>query len=259
MTGRCHLEKLRAMLATLQQDAANLYQYGNLTITWDVCDSINDDDKKRLVALALIEGDEDVKNTAGFLMGKLFKLSAGNLDKLILQMNLEDRQEMETIREQSQGVKAQAKLTISDRNRIILELQKACDHFGSLEFEEARWILIPSDPSEEATWISAMGGGRDDFYSSIAAADRVGYAPTEGELFGLLDDMKEAAWILHVHNHPASPLTMGTFFPSATDMASAMKWKSIRPGLEGKMKFFVIQTNLAIEYASEQRVLIQWI
>ena len=43
---------------------------------------------------------------------------------------------------------------VGDREgRIIDQLKEACDRIGFLRIEEAYWILIPHDPSEEATCI----------------------------------------------------------------------------------------------------------
>jgi hypothetical protein len=64
MANKYHIEKLRSMLTSLEYDAQFLYQYGNLSGSQDLFDQLSDDDKKRLIALALVEGDSDVQNVA---------------------------------------------------------------------------------------------------------------------------------------------------------------------------------------------------
>jgi hypothetical protein len=103
-----------------------------------------------------IEGNSDVLNVARFLMGKLPKPSPTNLDNLLLQMNLEDRKEVEAIRSQILGRQTQASLTMIDQGRIIEQIQTACNLFGMGDIEEAYWILIPREVNEKATWIKAM-------------------------------------------------------------------------------------------------------
>lgn len=259
MTDRCHIEKLRDMLNTLEYDAQFLYQYGDLSSSWDVFESLSNDDQKRLIALALIEGNSDVQNVARFLMGRLMKPPPSNLDNLLLQMNPEDRKEVETIRSQILGGQTQAFLTMIDQRRIVEELHTACDLIGMGDIEEAYWVLIPREVNNKATWIKAMGGARNEFYSRFGSSFQVGYAPDQEELYELITAMQKASWVLHVHNHPTSPVMGGTVLPSEKDMAFASHWKSLRPELVEKMMFFVIQSNMAMEYSYRGGGIRQWL
>jgi hypothetical protein len=257
MAPRNHIEKLRDMLTSLEYDAQFLYQYGSISTSSDLFDELSDCDKKRLIALALIEGNADIQNVARCLMARLNPRPA-TLQALLSQMSPDDRKEAETYGIQESSQNRLIQLTPAASNRILEELQAACREVGTKDLEEAYWILVPVDLSEDATWIAAMGG-EDDFFSRFGSPYEVGYRLGQDEEYELVSDLKDAAWILHVHNHPAVPWAVSLCLPSDKDLQAGMYWKSIWPELAGKMMFFVIQANIAVEYLPETGGLRRWI
>jgi hypothetical protein len=257
MANRYHIEKMRDMLTSLEYEAQFLYQYGNLSSSLDLFDQLSDCDKKRLIALALTEGNSDVQNVARCLLAKLNPRPA-NLNALLSQMSPEDRAEAETYGVQTSSQNERPQLTPALCSRILEELQAGCSEIGSQELEQAYWILIPAELEDDATWIEAMGG-EDDFYSHYGSPYEVGYNLGQDKKYELLTDMREASWILHIHNHPVLPWLRGICLPSDQDRNAAMYWKSLWPELAGKMMFFVIQANMAVEYSAEPGWVRRWI
>lgn len=92
------------------------------------------DDRKRLICLALAEGDKDVQNVAHYLMQRLSP-APRDLEELLTQMSPEDTAELAGLVEDE--VSRQKTLTAIEQSRITRELQKACAQLGSLKAEEA--------------------------------------------------------------------------------------------------------------------------
>lgn len=252
MSKKYHIEELRNMLKDFENDAQYLYRYGSISGSLDLFSQLNDDDKRRLIALALIEGSEDAKNVADVLMGKL-EPRASDLEQLVGQMTPESQQEIELIRDGNQVISIPSMMIESDVIAIRDEIIEACNQFGHLEVEEAWWVLIPGSEDEEIDWIEAMGG-EDDFYTKVSSTMEVGYHPGKDELNELISDMRKAKWILHIHNHPS-----GYCLPSHNDKRTAVYWKSLKPELAPKFKFFIIHAGFAIEYMNETGFYIRWL
>ena len=244
MSNRRHIEELSDKLSILKHDAEFLYRYDNLASSVDFFNSLSLDDRKKLIYLALTEGDKDVQNVAHYLMQKL-SLVPRNMEELLAQKTSEDRAELEdkSLRPES--------LTASDRQRITEELRRARDQIGFLEVEEAFWILIPNDPAEKALWIEAVGG-KDEILSQFRMSFQVRYEPKKEEKYDLITAMRKALCILHIHNHPELSGYISLCEPSADDLGFALQWKDVRPELASKMKFFVVKADNVVEYSQPQ-------
>jgi hypothetical protein len=252
MPKKCHVEALREMLAELEYDAQFLYQYGELSGSLDLFARLSFEDQRRLIALAFREGNCDAQNVARVLMGKLVP-RPGNFEQMIGQLSPEDQREVEAFGQNEAG--ARVEMTQSDARFIVEELKEACNTFGLIEVEEAYWVLIPAAAGEEIVWIEAMGG-EDELFTRIRSAHEIGYQPSTEELHQLITEMRKAKWILHLHNHPGMT---GVCLPSEQDFRFAYSWKSLRAELACKMKFFIIQSEMAVEYDSESGRLIRWV
>lgn len=255
MSNRRHIEELRDMLSRLKQEAAFLYRYGNLASLDDFFNNLSLDDKKRLIYLALTEGDKDIQNVANYFLKKLSPVPR-NLKELLAQMSSEDKGELaELMEDKLSGPKS---LTAIDEQRITAELRKACDRIGFLEVEEAFWILIPKDPAKDGFWIEAVGG-KDETSVRLRFPSEVMYDPEKEEKYDLLTTMRNAMWVLHVHNHPKLPGHNSLCEPSDEDLGFALEWNSVRPELAKRLKFFVIKENMAVEYSLPQGGTRRWI
>jgi hypothetical protein len=93
---RNSIEELRDMLGCLKNDAEWLYRYGDPSGSISLFKQLTMADQKRLLCLALIEGDKDTKNVARYLMQRLDP-APSSLEKLLNQMSQEDQIEVKGI------------------------------------------------------------------------------------------------------------------------------------------------------------------
>jgi len=200
-------------------------------------------DQRRWLALAFVKGDRDMQNVAQRLLSRLEPPVAG-LDELLAQLPPADRDEITSATES--GVVHSS--TPEERERISLELAKAATALGKLQFEEAVWIMIPDSEETDAIWIEAVGDKRDERTSVLRLPSQVLYNPEDSHKHELLTAMRKAAWILHVHNHPVFENTIVSEGASTADRGFAMQWKSTRPEIGSKMKFFVVKEGVVTEY-----------
>jgi len=251
MAKNCHLEELRDLLEGFEQEAQFLYQYGSLSGPMETLSRLSYDDQRRLIALALIEGNTDIKNVACHLMGKLIPAPI-NLEQLKSQMSPEYQEEVDLYGKCISI--SSAIMSHNDKLAIIAELQEACNTLGLIEVEEAYWVFIPVSDEDDIIWSEAMGG-ENDFFNNFRSTLEIGYSPSISDLHELISDIRNAKWVLHIHNHPG----VSSCIPSDRDFCTALSWKSVRPELAHKMKFFVVQANIAIEYGAKSGELIRWI
>jgi len=96
MDNKRPIEKLRDMLGHLKNDAQWLYRYGDPVNSISIFKQLTRDDQKRLLCLALIEDDNDIKNVARYLLKRLDP-ATGSLEQLLNQMSTEDQAEVKGI------------------------------------------------------------------------------------------------------------------------------------------------------------------
>jgi hypothetical protein len=250
MEEKKHVEELVDFLQKMKKDADFMYQYGHLTVSSDFFKELSPGDKKRLIYLALSTGNRDVKNVAMRLM-PMYDDSLEKVRMLLSELPEEDRDELIEITKTMQV----DELTKDDRNAIAGELELACGRIGNLDVEEAYWILMHE--GEESEWVSAMDDGEDIPYA-IRTPNQVIYSPKDEDVYDLTAAMRRAKWVLHVHNHPDRPGYIVLCAPSCNDLSFAAQWKSKRPALENKMKFFVIKGREAVEYSLPEDETIEW-
>ena len=169
-------------------------------------------------------------------------------------MKTEDVVEIETYIDGIPNLSVPANLTEEDYRDILGELQEACREIGFKDIEEAHWIFIPIDEKEDIIWESAMGG-EGNIFTHIGSTREVGYTPSQEEMYELLTEMRNAKWVIHIHNHPG----LGGYLPISRDLITAQGWKSNLPEHARKLKFFVIKGPIAIEYATTVHFPIRWL
>ncbi len=141
-----------------------MYQYGEPGSTVDFFCSLSEDDRKRLIYVALIFGDSDIKKVADYLIQR-FNLPAKTPEALSSQMSENDRNELlEIIRSVQLAPK---KLPKYDRDRIRKKLLEILGLMGSLSFEDAYWLLIPPNPEQNIIIINAVGGSGKKTQDSV--------------------------------------------------------------------------------------------
>lgn len=246
MCKRLPIDELREMVKQFKKDAENLYRYNDPGRSADLFNRLSTNDKKRLLYWILTqEDDKDVQAVANYFMKKLDE-KINNLEQLSAQLYLQDKAEINSIGSQMwrKGPRDQSE---QDKKRIDLVLSEACIELGSLEAEDAYWVLIPENPMEDAVWVSARGR-QGEISSFVIWPDMVDYYPDKNELYKLYSAMRSASWVLHIHNHPNSLIPIA----SSQDRAFAKAWKTRRPELTGKMKFFVVNEDAAVEYTENE-------
>ena len=254
MGNRISTDELRDKICYLKNGAESLYRYGDPGSSKTLFSSLSNNDQKRFLYWALIESDTDIKNIAKYFMQQL-NPAPKDVKELLAQMNPNDRDEIETISSQINNCQADTELIEADKQKIMEILSEACNKIGSLENEEAFWVLVPSDPSKSTVWLLARGiSGHISSY--IAWSDHVCYDPEKEEQYELLSKMRESSFVLHIHNHPSTPNIV--YGASPSDHSFAQHWKSLRKELTAKMKFFIIQQNTAFEYR-EKGNNVQWL
>jgi hypothetical protein len=247
MSKRTPIDELREIVKQFKRDAENLYRYGDPGRSVDIFNKLSTNDKTRLLYWAMTqEYDEDIKAVAKHLMQTL-REKFSNLEQLSTQLYPEDKAEIDDVGSQSR--EKLLALSYENKTQIALALSKACIELGSLNVEDAYWVLIPQDPTAETIWISARGR-QGEISSFISWADKVDYAPSNDELYNLYSAMRSASAVLHIHNHPNSLIPIA----SSADRAFAKSWKNRRSELVRKLKFFVVTESAVVEYTENEEI-----
>ena len=249
------IDELRDMVGHLKGGAESLYRYGDVGHSKTLFNKLSENDQKRLLYLAFLENNTDITNVATNLMQQLTH-PLRDFEDLLAHMDATDKEEIESL--QMQLKQDESELLDADRQRIMDALSESCDKIGSLSYEEAFWILIPSDPEENVTWIQASGKGEHD-YAHVRLPDQVQYVPDKDELYKLLNAMRSSLWVLHIHNHPQSSKETEYYGASPSDSGVAKHWKHLRSDLAARMKFFIVHQNTAFEYTENQSHAVQWL
>lgn len=248
MDNRSSADELRDKICLLKKGAESLYRYGDPGSSKTFFNNLSNDDQKRFLYWALIEGDRDVKIIAKYFMEQL-NPAPKDVAELLAQMKRSDRDEIQKISSQFDKFKVNTELSEVEKQKVIEILTEACAKIGFIEVENAFWVLIPSDFSKNAVWLQARGIAGTNVSSYIGWPEKVCYDPEKEEQYKLLSMMREASLILHIHNHPTTPNTV--YGASLSDCSFAKHWKYIRKELTSKIHFFIIQQRTAFEYREE--------
>ncbi len=262
MIAKRSLEELRDMLPMMEQDAYHLAQCNHLTGAHDLFISLAPEDRRRLVALALMIGSDDARSVACYLMTKLDP-EPGTLPELLEQIPRADVSEMRGFASRCGPARRPRRcITNADFARILEELNYACEDMGPKALEEAYWVFIAEDLLEDADWVTAMGGD-DDIFAFIGSTVEVGFHPNQTLRQELVADMHQARWILHLHNHP-NPSLLGfdptnEYYPSEHDLGFARYWMTVLPDLAERMLFFVVREKMVVQYALPHNRMRRWV
>jgi hypothetical protein len=235
---RRHIEELRDSLELLQHDSTTLYRYGQLANSSKLFKSLSRTDQIRLIAVALLARDQAVVDVAKHLMAQMDP-ALTTADEALSALSPGDLGEVRaiflpgTMREK----------TSEEEARIRRELNRSVQHFRSLRLEAARWVLIGATEQEHTICIDASGGSLSPSPAGLKLVREVVYNPGDTERSRLFALMRRSAWIVHVHNHP-----QGFCLPSVDDSKFVIYWKSQRPELQVKMRFFIVAGYDLAEY-----------
>ncbi|MBS4015994.1 MAG: hypothetical protein KGZ86_06135 [Candidatus Latescibacteria bacterium] len=227
------LEELREVIKNFRNDLEWLYRYGNAGNSSNFFLSLNEEDKKRLICLALLEKDKDTLIVTRYFMEKM-NLADKSIDDLLMLMAEESRLEIEMFIKSMNEIQYKDEIPNDEYQRIINELKKAVRKIGGQPIEHAFWILIPKDINCEALWIDASDS------SSVFSTE---YAPEKHEKYEFISNARRSIWIIHVHNHPAVDFIGGdnnrSLMPSKADHDFARQWKGLYPELQYKLLFLL--------------------
>ncbi len=255
MDKRLSTDELRDKIFLFKNGIESLYRYGDPGRSKIFFNNLSNDDQKRLLYWALIEGDKDIKIVAKYFMQQLDPTPKDEKE-LLVQMKPSDRDEIEAISSQFDKYQANTELLKVSKTKIVEILTEACEKIGFQGVEEAFWVLIPSDFERNPVWLRAKGIASNNISKYIGLPDRVYYEPEKEEQYKLLSMMRESSLVLHIHNHPTTQDTI--YGSSANDHHFAKHWKYLRKELSSKMHFFIIQQKTAFEYREEGKD-IQWL
>jgi hypothetical protein len=235
------VDDIKNMLENMKKEAEFVYRYGGFATLDKTFLKLENTDKLLLLYIALTEGDEDIKHVANELK-LLSRVTFSNINELRTKLVEEDI-------EMWLATKAKIKSLFDEQDiekynsRISEELKKACDEIGYLAVENALWVLIPSDLSEDAIWYDATEHLLGNY--KVSFPDSVNSNLSEDETNELIELMKNAALVLHIHNHPP----MNQLLPSVGDRSFSATWKYKDPLFNtGMLKFFIVQEHVALEY-----------
>lgn len=235
---KCHIEELYELITFLGQSADPIYQYGDSKYCQQLFDGLSKTDQSRLILLAMCMGDK----RASDVINNIYH-GVKDSETLLSSLEPQDKDEIERI--SLQFLNRYAPIDI-EADEINQELQKAVQLLEGLTVEEAFWVLIYGKLMKAAKWIEAVGKGEDEDFSQPRFTSMVIYDPPKKEKLNLITAMRQAKCIIHIHNHPESPNAL--FGASSHDRGFANYWKSYRPELSNKMKFFIVQQGRIIEY-----------
>lgn len=255
MENRLNTDELRDKISLFKKGAESFYRYGDPGSSKTFFNKLSKDDKIRFLYWAFTEGDKDINNVAHYFMEQL-NPTLKDVSELLAIMKPSDRNEIETIFSQVEKYQVDTELLEIDKEKVIDILTKACEKIGSINVEEAFWVLIPSDASKDTMWLQARGLADVVISSYIRLPDKVCYDPKKEEKYSLLRMMRESSLILHIHNHPKTPNAI--YGASRNDRSFAKHWKYIRKELTSKMHFFIIHGRTAFEYREEGDE-VQWL
>ena len=185
MDNRPSTDELRDKIHLFKKGSESLFRYGDPGNSKTLLNNLSNDDQKRLLYWALIEGDNDIKTVAKYFMQQL-NPAPKDAKELLGQMKPSDIDEIEKI--SSQLGKSQLNNEISEvaKQKIVEILTESCERIGSIENEDAFWVLIPPDVSEKSVWLHARGIADVNISSYIGWSGSVCYDPEKEEQYKLL-------------------------------------------------------------------------
>ena len=193
---RLGIDHLKVLAKRLKTEAEYLYRYGDITFDKQFL-KMHPADRLILLYIALSEGDRDIKAVADKL--RLYvNVKFSDIEELQSLISDDDLKRLSVTRNQGED---KIKPDTNDTERIMKELRKACKVMGYLEVEDAYWVIISPDCEKEATWVEASAYHKGNM--KLLFSDHVYFNIDEAEQYRLIERMKEGAYILHLHNHPA--------------------------------------------------------
>ncbi len=201
--------------------------------------------------MAFLHGGQNAKVVACHLLENAPGLPQ-HPSQLIGQLLPEDRAEIDAcFSGDTPGLSA-------DEGRVRQEVSKAAQALVGLAVEEAFWILVPESAEAASVWIEAVGLKGEPLSLQCRLATTVLYDPDDEQKHDLISQMRKAACVIHVHNHPRYPGDTAAPTASQADMASFAYWQSLRPELKHKMRAFIVDGNRVVEYTDTKPVYAQW-
>lgn len=248
------LDDIFDALDVLRRDADNLNRYGVPINSAILFQHMSNDDRRRVIYCALTIGDKAVRDTANHFVQQLDPIPI-SVDELSSQMDPRHKCEIDAIVEQGRRRRI---ISNQDLRQISQILCEACCSMSGLTQEEAYWVLIPTNLSDAPVRMKAMGIA-SGINVCVQSFSHVLYEPDNKEMRSLFAAMRRSAWALHIHNHPVTAGEQNACSASLADLEFARHWKSLRGELAGKMKFFIVQDGMAIEYTEDKQNEREWI
>lgn len=238
---RRNIEELYDIINCLEREASSLYQYGESMYANELYNSLSQSDQRRLIALSLSIGSRAICD----VINKLYPKSQ-DVKEILFRMDLQDKTEIEEIITQFKN-RCSNEIKYCIKEKINQELQKAFEIMNTLPIEEAFWIFIYEDLVKDSVWIEAASNMGEAYLSRVRFHAMVIYDPKKNDKYNLVSAIRKADYVIHIHNHPKLPNSV--FGASSNDIGFAGYWKSYRPELGYKMKFYIIQDDKIFAYA----------
>lgn len=240
-------EKSKHILGRFKQDAEFLFRYGNPGKSKELFDTISSDDQKRLLYIAYIEGDSDVRGVAEYFAKDYFS-GISDLSQFARFLTTEDRVSI------IKSLPVDSRMKKIHQQRITIVLSGLYPHICMLDKPFAFWVLIPknNDMKEIIIGDTHFKGKQNVSINVLLSGNYVFQVDTE---LALEKEMAKCVWVLHIHNHTGDPRYIQA---GHDDINYVNSWKVDNPNIAKKMLFFLVEKNIVIEYDEKSTYRKRW-
>lgn len=242
------LEKSRKILVQFKQDAQSLFRYGSPGESKKLFDSIPADDQKRLLYMAFIEGDSDIRGVAEYFT-KIYYSNIGDLSQFSKYLRPEDKTNI------IKNLPIDSRMKEYDQQRITNILSDIYPHICLQDETFSFWILIPKNINRKVIVVrdTFLNEKQNVNFDAIFSEDYIFQIDVN---LHLEKEMVKCAWILHIHNHTGDPNYIQS---DHDDIGYVNSWKDKYPRIAKRMLFFLIEKNIVIEYDEKSTYKKRWI
>lgn len=242
------LEKSRKILVQFKQDAQSLFRYGSPGESKKLFDSIPSDDQKRLLYMAFIEGDSDIRGVAEYFT-KIYYSNVRDLSQFSKYLRPEDKKNI------IKNLPIDSKMKEYDQQRITKILSDIYPHICLQDENFSFWILIPKNINRKVIIVgdTLLNETQNVSFDTTFSEDYIFQIDTN---LLLEKEMAKCAWILHIHNHIGDPNYIQAGYD---DIGYVNSWKFDYPNIANKMLFFLIEKNIVIEYDENSTYKKKWV
>jgi len=241
-------KKSKNILEQFKQDANTLFRYDNPGKSKKLFDTISSDDQKRLLYMAFVDGDSDIRGVAEYFV-KNYYPGISDLSQFSRYLKPEDRVSI------LKNIPLDSRMKKNDQQRILKVLSTFYPYICMLDKQFALWLLIPKSGNMKEIIIgdTRFWGKQKLSLNALFSGNYVFHLEKE---ISLKREMAKCSWVLNIHNHVADANYIQA---GDDDIAYVNSWKDKYPRIAKRMLFFLIEKNIVIEYDEKSTYRKRWI